>query len=162
MLQHLEIYIGAQKTIATYMLVFGLLLFVLAILIHLAGTHTLLNGFKYGILAFGIFATIGGCSYKLTEEKLLKSQASLYQADPDEFKEVEKERMQKVVKSFPLIQIVFVVVIILALVLILFLKTTLVKGLLFSLVLFLFGNLVIEQVSKKSIDTYYEQLSTIN
>ncbi len=162
MLEQLVIYISAQKTIANYMLALGLIMVFGAVLIHFTPTHSLLNGLKIGLLVFGLFSLIGGYSYKLTEDKLLKSQTVIYQANTDEFDQMEKERMQKVVKNFPVIQLVFVVLIVASLVVNLILDKPFVNGILFALVIFLVGNMIIESISKQSIDTYFEQLSTIN
>lgn len=161
MLQHFEVYINSQKTMATYMMVFGGLIFTLSIIVLLAGTNPLLNGFKYGLWIFGLLSLIGGYGYKLTEERLLTSQTAIYHANKEVFKQVEKERMQKVVKSFPVIQIVFVVIILIALLLVFFINQSFIQGLLFALVLYFAGNLLIEQVSKHSIYTYFEQLTTM-
>jgi hypothetical protein len=162
MLEQLDVYISAQKAIATYMLSFGLILILLAIIIHFAGTNSLFYGFKIGLMVFGLFSSIGGYSYKLTEEKLLESQTALHQVNAQEFHQLEKERMQKVAKNFPVIQFVFVAVIIIALLVILLLNKAFISGVLFSLIIFLLGNMIIESVSKNSIDTYFEQLSTMN
>lgn len=160
MFEQFEIYISAQKTIANYMLALGLIMVFVAILIHFTGINSLFSGLKIGLLVLGLFSLVGGYSYKLTEEKLLKSQTALYQDSPQEFSQLEKNRMLKVVKNFPVIQFVFVGLIITSLIVTLFLDKPFVNGILFSLVIFLVGNMVIEGVSKNSIDTYYEQLST--
>ena len=113
------------------------------------------------MLIFGLFSSVGGYGYKKTEDKLQKSQTLLYQENPVEFKQKEKERMAKVVKNFPLIQMIFVAVIAVSLITNLLLNKAFVNGILFSLVIFLVGNMIIESVSKKSIDTYYEILSKL-
>ena len=161
MLEQLEIYIDAQKTIANYMLAFGFIMLLLAILIHFLGSDALLLGLKIGLVVFGLFSSVGGYGYKMTEEKLLKSQTLLYQVNTEEFHQKEKERMEKVVKYFPLIQIVFVTIVIISLVTNLFLDKAIIKGILFSIVVFSVGNMIIESVSKKSVDTYFEKLSNL-
>lgn len=159
MIEPFEIYINAQKSIANYMLAFGLILLLTAFLIHFSTSIPLFLGLKIGLLLFGLFSSVGGYGYKKTEEKLQKSQTFLYQENPVEFKQKEKERMAKVVKNFPLIQMIFVVIIVVSLITNLFINKAFVNGLLFSLVIFLVGNMIIESVSKKSIDSYYEKLS---
>lgn len=159
MIEPFEVYINAQKTIANYMLAFGLIMLLLAVLIHFSASNTLFFGFKTGLLLFGLFSSIGGYAYKITEEKLLNDQRLLYQENPTEFHQKEKERMAKVVKNFPFIQMVFVTLILISLVINLLVDKALVNGILFSLVIFFVGNLIIESVSKKSIDTYFEKLS---
>lgn len=159
MLEQLEIYINAQKTIANYMLAFGVIMILLAIMIHFSNADALLFGLKIGLVIFGLFSSIGGYGYKMTEEKLLKSQTLLYRENTEEFHQKEKERMEKVVKNFPFIQMIFVAIIIISLVINLFINKPLINGFLFSLVIFMVGNLIIESVSKKSINTYFEKLS---
>ncbi len=56
MLEQLEIYINAQKTIANNMLAMGLLMVLGTILIHFAASNPLLNGFKIGLLLLGVFS----------------------------------------------------------------------------------------------------------
>jgi hypothetical protein len=158
MLEQFEIYISAQKTIANYMLAFGLIMVLVAILIHFTAINSLFYGLKIGLLVFGLFSLVGGFSYKLTEEKLLKNQKAIYQANTDEFHQVEKARMQKVVKNFSVIQFVFVGLIVTALIINLWLDKPFVNGILFAFVVFLIGNLIIESISKQSIFTYFEQI----
>lgn len=159
MIEQLEIYLNAQKTIASYMLAFGLILVLLAVLLHFAGSHSLFYGLKIGCLILGLFSMVSGYSYRLTEGKLLKKQTDLYRENPAQFHQMEKKRMEKVVKNFPVIRLVFIVLISTLLIVILLSKNSFVNGLLFSLIILLIGNTIIETVSKKSIDLYYEQLS---
>jgi len=159
MLEQFETYISAQKTIANYMLAFGLIMLIACVLIHFSTSNTLFTGLKIGLFMFGLFSSFGGYGYKKTEEKLLKSQTLRYQENPTQFTQKEKARMTKLVKNFPVTQIVFVVLIVMALVTNLFVSKALVSGILFSLVLFSVGNLIIESVSKKSIHLYFEILS---
>jgi uncharacterized membrane protein len=58
------------------MLAFGLIMVLVAILIHFTAINSLFYGLKIGLLVFGLFSLVGGFSYKLTEEKLLKNQKS--------------------------------------------------------------------------------------
>lgn len=159
MLEKLETYINAQKAIANYMLAFGFIMILLAVLIHFSDSISLLFGLKIGCLIFGLFSALSGYGYRLTEIKLHKKQTDLYHENPSDFHRVEKERMQKVVKNHPRIQILLVVISSIALLIALISKNTFVSGLLYSLVILSIGNLFIERVSKTSIDTYHEQLS---
>jgi hypothetical protein len=158
MLEQLEIYINAQKTIANYMLAMGFIMLLFAVVIHFSGLNAVLIGLKIGLIIFGLFSSVSGIGYKMTEEKLLKNQTLLYKESSATFHPKEKERMAKVVNNHPKIQIVLVILIIVSLLINLFIDKALVKGILFSLVIFSVGNLIIESVSKKSIDTYFEQL----
>ena len=162
MLEQFEIYINAQKTMAQYLLGLGVLMIAIGVVVHFSGSIPHFKGLKIGLLICGLLAIVGGYGYRITEEKLLNSHKLIYHEDPIKFKQVELERMQKVVKSYPKIQITFVVVIIAALITILFLNKPLVNGLLFSLVIYMVGNLLLENISKPSIYTYLEQLTTVN
>jgi len=162
MLEQFEIYISAQKTIASYMLALGLIMFLGAVLIHFTGTNSLFNGLKIGLLLFGLFSFVGGYSYKITEDKLLKSQTAIYESASDEFHQLEKARMQKVVKNFPIIQFVFIGLVIAAILVNVLVDKPMLNGILFAFVIFLLGNMIIESVSKQSISVYFEQVSTIH
>lgn len=160
MLEQLEIYINAQKTIGNYMVAFGLILFLLAVVFHFGGSNSLFFGLKVGLLIRGLFSTVSGFGYKMVEDKLLKTQAALYHINPSEFHNLEKERMQKVVKNHLRIQIILVAICSIELIIGLVLKNELVSGLLYSLAILSIGNLIIDRVSKTSIDRYFEQLMT--
>ncbi len=159
MLEQLELYVSAQKTIANYMLGLGVIMILLAILFHLGGAHSLFDGLKTGCLILGLFAAVSGFAYKSTEEKLLVKQTELFDENPAEFKKLETERMQKVVRNFPFIQAVLVAIVVISLIVTQLVKNGFVNGLLLSLVILCVGNITIEHVSKRSIDTYFEQLS---
>ncbi len=141
------------------MLGLGIIMILLAILFQFAGVNALFQGLKIGFLVFGLFSVISGYAYRKTEQNLLANQTKLYQENPTQFHEIEKERMEKVVKNFPLIQWVFFALIVTSLVVVFLYKNSLVDGILFSLIVLLIGNTIIETVSKTSIDRYYEQLS---
>lgn len=158
MIEHLEVYIGAQKTIANYMLGLGILMVLLAVLFHFAGENAFFNGLKTGFLVLGLFSAISGYAYRNTEEKLLHEQSKLYQENPSQFQQMEKARMEKVVKNFPMIQKVFVAIIIALLIIFLIIKSNFTHGLILSAVFLITANMLIEKISKASIDTYYEQL----
>jgi hypothetical protein len=159
MLEQLELYISAQKTIANYMMVFGVIMILLAIVFHFAEANALFDGLKVGFLVLGLFSAVSGYGYRITEEKLMQQQTTLYRENPSQFQRIEKERMEKVVKNFPKILFVFLVLIITSLVVVVLNKNSFVNGLLFSLIVLLIGNIIIETVSKNSIDTYYQKLS---
>jgi energy-coupling factor transporter transmembrane protein EcfT len=158
MLDQLELYVQAQRTIAHYMMGFGVILVLLAVLCHLTNANALFNGLKIGCLLFGVFSFVSGYAYQVTEEKLLDRQSKLYEQNPAEFLSLEKARMQKVVQGFARIQLVFGAIILLSLLVIFTIEHAFVSGLAFALILLLLGNMVIERVSKSSIDAYYEKL----
>ncbi len=158
MLEHLEVYINAQKTIANYMIGFGVIMVVLAIVFHFSGANTLFDGLKIGLLVVGFLSLGSGYAYRITEIKLLEQQTELYEESPTKFHLVEKARMDKVVKSFPLYQIVFIAVITICLIVTFFLENNFINGILFSVVIFLLGNMIVEKVSKASIFEYQQHL----
>lgn len=162
MLEQLELYINAQKAIANYMLGLGIIMILLGVSLHFAGTNPLFHGLKIGCLVLGLFSAVSGYSYRITGEKMLERQSDVYRENPAEFKAIEKNRMGKVVKNFPIIQVVFVVLIIVSLVMVLIIKSSFINGLILSVVILLVGNIFIEKVSKASIDTYYEHIATLD
>lgn len=162
MIEQFELYINAQKAIANYMLGLGVIMIIFFILLHFGNPNSLCHGLKIGCVIFGLFSAVSGYIYKLTEEKLLEEQTNLFNKSASEFNNIEKERMQKVVKNFPRIQMVFITIIIISLLFIFLVKNNFVIGLLASLVILLLGNIVIEHVSKISIDTYFGKLLKLN
>ena len=157
MLEQLEVYVDAQKAIAQYMLVFGLVLLVLAMLLHAAGAHALFIGLKTGLVIFGLISCLGGYGDKMTTEKLLHAQTKLYHENRAAFHSTEKVRMAKVVQNFAPIQAAYVALVCIALVAPFFVSRDFINGLLFALVVFSVGNMVIERISKTSISVYHEQ-----
>ena len=159
MLEDLETYISAQKTIAHYMMGFGVIMVLLAIFLHFTGTNTVFNGLKIGLLVVGLLSAGGGYGYRITEDKLLSKQSELYEQDQKKFQVAEHERMQKVLGKHPYILIGMSAVIAILLILIFFVKNNLIQGILFSVIIYLLGNLIIETISKNSIQLYFDQLS---
>ncbi len=161
MLEQLELYINAQKTIANFIMGLGVIMILLAILFDFA-ENSLFNGLKAGLFVVGFISLDSGYGYRLTETKLLEKQKTLYKESPARFHQLEKERMVKVVKSFPFYQIAFIIAIFICLLVIFFTKNNFVNGILFAVIIFLLGNTVIEKVSETSIDSYYKKLSNID
>ena len=162
MTEHLETYINAQKTIANYIMGAGIVYIVLAIMLQFIESTTIFNGLKIGLLVVGLIALASGYGYLITEKKLLQKQTELIQQNPTQFLNKEKERMTKVIRNFPIYQLVFIVIIIISLLIIFFVKNGFLQGIMFSVILYLIGNLIIEQISKTSILTYYEKLINLN
>ena len=156
MLPQLEMYISAQKTIGTYSMVLGGFMMMLAVLFHFADANPLFNGLQIGMLVVGV---ISGYGYRKAEEKILREQTALYQESPSQFHQAEKARMEKVVRNIPTYLMGFIAVIIVLLVVIVFTGNSFVHGILFSVIFFALGSMIIEKVSKTSIETYFEQLS---
>ncbi len=159
MLPQLEMYISAQKTIGTYSMVLGGFMMMLAVLFHFADANPLFNGLKIGMLVVGLITLASGYGYRKAEEKILREQTALYQESPSQFHQMEKARMEKVVRNIPTYLMGFIAVIIVLLVVIVFTGNSFVHGILFSVIFFALGSMIIEKVSKTSIETYFEQLS---
>lgn len=159
MLEHLETYISSQKTIATYFMGFGILLLIMAIFFHLIHTNSIFQGLKIGLFVLGIVGFGSGYAYKMNETKLLVTKTELYKESPQKFHQEEKTRMDMVIKTFPIYQIGFIVGILVCFVLILYINKDFIKGVLFSIVLFFIGNMVVEQVSKSSLVRYHKELN---
>ncbi len=161
MLEPLEVYISAQKTVAGYFMGLGVFLLVMAVFFHLAGSNPLLHGLRTGLFVVGLLGLANGYGYRVAEVQLLKKQTERFQQSPAQFHQVETERMAKVVKTFPYYQIGFIVVITGALIAIFFLETRFVQGILFAVIMFLLGNMIIEKLSQTSIDHYFGQLANL-
>lgn len=162
MLKHLETYIHAQKVVATNSIGLGVLLILLAVLLHFIGNSELSKGLKIGFICLGLFSIGGGYTYQKFSENLFEKQSVLQQQNATQFHQEETVRMEKVAKTFPIYQIVFIVIIVVSLLVIFFTNKGLVQGICFSVVFFFLGNMIIEKLSKTSIDKYIEQLANIN
>ena len=159
-LQQFEAYISAQKNVAIQFVAIGVGLILLALLLHYFGKSSLSNGLKTGSLICGFFILVGGIAYNITENKLCQTQTILYQKSKVEFQEVETERMQKVVKGYPIYQIVGVGFIILSLMVILFVKQPFWNGVAFAVIIYWVGFLLVEAYSHQSIKVYFDFLKS--
>ena len=158
MLEHLETYIQAQKTVASLFMLIGGLLFLLAIAAHFAGKTDLLNGLKYGAIVCGLLILLGGLGYRATESKLLEKQTSLYQQSEQRFQQEEYQRMENVVKSYPTYQWTFAALILISLLVILFTTKPFWHGVAFAVMLLHAAVLLVEAVSHRSIMAYFNVL----
>ena len=158
LLTHFDTYINAQKNVAIQFIVIGVGLIVMALCLQIFGKSNLSNGLKAGALICGLFIIIGGFAYNNTENKLRKTQISLYQKSEKDFQQVEKERMQKVVKDYPIYQAVGASLIVLALLVILFVKKPFWQGVAFAVIIYSVGFLLVEAHSHQSIKTYFDLL----
>jgi len=158
-LQQLESYILAQKNVALQFIMIGIALLIFSTLLHIMGKGSLSNGLRIGSLICGLFILIGGIAYKNTENKLLQTQTVLYQKSKVEFKQVETERMQKVMKDYPIYQIVFGSFIVLSLLVIWLVKNPYWHGIAFSVILLFTAVMIVEAFSQQSIKLYFEFLN---
>ena len=156
-LQQFEIYIEAQKNVAIQFILIGVVLIVTALLLHLWGKGELSAGLRIGALVCGCLILVGGIVYRNTEANLLKSTTD--QKSPAEFKQQETERMEKVVRDYPVYQFVFGGFIILSLLIVCFVKAPFWHGVAFSVISLFVLVMIAEAYSHQSIKTYFENLT---
>ncbi len=158
MLTYLETYITAQKAVGLHFILLGIGLLVVAIVAQIMGSTALANGIKTGVLVCGLMMIVSGIGYRMTETKLLKNQIQLFQKDAANFQQVETERMAKVIKDYPLYQMVSIALIIAALVLIFFTKNPYWQGIAYAAIMMFVGFMMIEAFSQYSIKAYFQAL----
>ncbi len=158
-IQEFQAYIASQKAVGTQFILIGIGLLVIAILFHFSGSSQLSSGLKIGAAICGLLIISGGVGYRTTETKLLRSQTALYQKNQSEFKKVETERMQKVVKDYPIYQIIFGSFIILSLLIVWVVKKPFWHGVAFSVMILFIAVIIVEGYSHKSIKSYFEYLT---
>jgi hypothetical protein len=158
-LKHFEIYIAAQKTTGMQFIVFGVLLLIVAILLHFSQLNPIIQGLRNGFFVISILLMASGIGFTLNQNKLLKTKAEIYQTDKLEFKQQEVERMQEVNKSVPrIIQGLSIALIALFLALIFFINPLFWRGVTFSVAIYLLGLLIIESLSYLSVKNYLASL----
>ncbi len=159
-LQQLEIYIAAQKNVAFQFIIIGVVLILLAATFYFLGKGSLSNGLKIGTLVCSLFILIGGIAYNSAEEKLMQSGTLLYQENPAQFQQQEIDRMQQVMKDYPIYQIAFGGFIVLSLLVVWFVKNPYWHGVAFSVMLLFVAVMIVEAYSHQSIKTYFEFLTS--
>lgn len=158
-MEEFETYIEAQKMVAYQFVITGIGLLVLAAICHFFGDSSLSKGLKTGALFCGLFILIGGIAYLNTEKKLLQTQTSLYQKNKIEFQQVETERMQNVIKAYPMYQYVGGTFIILSLLVVFFIKNPFWHGVAFAVLIYSVVFMLIEAYSHLSIKSYFTYLT---
>ncbi|MBV6652887.1 MAG: hypothetical protein KI786_03975 [Mameliella sp.] len=158
-LQQLEIYIAAQKNVAFQFILIGVLLFILAAVFHFLGKGDLSAGLRTGSIVCGCFILIGGIAYQNTEHKLLETQKALYHESAEQFQQQEAARMEKVVKDYPVYQMVFGGFIMLSLLVVLFVSKPYWHGIAFSVIILFVLVMISEAFSHQSIKSYFEFLT---
>ncbi|MEM9672871.1 MAG: hypothetical protein AAF992_09775, partial [Bacteroidota bacterium] len=101
LLNHLEVYINAQKGVGFNAFVFSTGMIVAAILLHFFGTSQLALGLRNGTFIIGIILIAMGVGLRISQEGILKEKKALYQQDKVGFQRVEIERMTKVKNNYP-------------------------------------------------------------
>ncbi len=101
---------------------------------------------------------LGGFFYRNLNDKLFISVERDYKKDRAIFLNNETKRMEKVLDNFSSFQIIFTSIIILAIGVIISFKIPYISGICLAISILLIGIMLIEAISKSSIDHYYEEL----
>lgn len=158
-LKHFEIYISAQKATGIQFVGFGIIILLAAVFLHFSQLNPITQGLRNGFFVISILLLLSGIGFTINQNKLLKTKSGIYQINQDEFKQQEIERMQGVSKSVPTIVKSLSVVLILLLLAIIFLNIQpLWKGVIFSVLIYLLGLLILESISYLSVKNYLESL----
>lgn len=160
-LSQFQIYIDAQKAVGIQFILVGAGIVIVSALAHFLGSSELTSGLKVGALAAGLFISISGYAYRETEIKLLHSQTLLFNKDHIAFRLTETKRMEKVLKDYPIYQIVFGSFIVIALIFILSTTYSFWCGIALSIILLSTGVMIVEAYSHHSIKHYYTYLSNL-
>jgi len=158
-IKHFEIYIAAQKTTGMQFAVFGASLLVAAILLHFSQLNPITQGLRNGFFVISILLLASGIGFIMNQNKLFETKMETYQSDQQAFKQQEVDRMQQVNKSVPTIILSLSIALILViLVAIFFISQPLWKGVIFSVLIYLLGLLILESISYLSVKHYLESL----
>ncbi|MEN0049816.1 MAG: hypothetical protein AAF806_22330 [Bacteroidota bacterium] len=161
LLNQLDIYINAQKGVGFQAFLFGFGLLLSALLFHLLGSSALSEGIRTGSIVCGILLFGMGFGLRMSQENIRKEKSVLFQKDPIEFKQSERERMEKVKNNYPNYQLVMAIVILVLLLFYFFIKIPFWQGVAISVILFMIGNMFIEYFSQKTVLAYYEFLKEL-
>jgi len=158
-LKHFEIYIAAQKATGMQFVIFGVLLFIAAILLHFSQLNPITQGLRNGFFVLSILLLASGVGFIMNQDKLLKTKTEIFHTNKEDFKQQEIKRMQGVNKSVPVIvKSLSVVLILVLLALVLVSILPLWKGVTFSVLIYLLGLLILESISYLSVKNYLEFL----
>lgn len=158
-IKHFEIYIAAQKATGMQFVIFGVLLLIVAILLHFNQLNPITQGLRNGFYVISIVLITSGVGFSLNQNKLLQTKTETYQTNKNEFKLQEIDRMQQVNNSVPkIIASLTIAIIVLLLALMFFIHAPFWKGVTFSVSIYLLGLLILESISFLSIKNYLESL----
>jgi len=158
-IKHFEIYIAAQKATGFQFIIFGGLLAIAAVLLHLSQINPITEGLRNGFAIISILLLASGIVFTVNQNKLLETKTESYQINRAEFHQQEIERMQGVNKSVPTIILSLSVILILViLVLLFFISNPLWKGVIFSVLIYILGLLILESISYLSVKNYLQSL----
>jgi hypothetical protein len=158
-LKHFEIYITAQKATGMQFVIFGALLLIAAILLHVSQLNPITQGLRNGFFVISMLLLTSGVGFILNQNKLLKTKTEIFHTNKEEFKQQEIERMQGVNKSVPtIVKSLSIVLIVGLLALLLISIPPLWKGVIFSVLIYLLGLLILESISYLSVQNYLASL----
>ncbi|MFK7948747.1 MAG: hypothetical protein AB8G11_14235 [Saprospiraceae bacterium] len=162
MIEVLELYTKAQKTVGSQFIIIGVCLLIIAGITWFGlPTTEFHNGLKVSSLTCGLLISIGGLVYfnfsQTTHDKIVK----IHQESETKFIQTEQIRMTKVLKDYPIYQIVFATFIVIALLLIFVVNQPFWIGVACPIIGLFVGVLIVEYISKTSIDNYFLFLSKL-
>jgi len=158
-IKHFEIYIAAQKATGMQFVIFGVLLLIVAILLHFNQLNPIIQGLRNGFYVISIVLITSGVGFSLNQNKLLQTKTETYQTNKNEFKLQEIDRMQQVNNSVPkIIASLTIALIVLLLALMFFIHAPFWKGVTFSVCIYLLGLLTLESISFLSIKNYLKSI----
>jgi hypothetical protein len=158
-LKHFEVYIAAQKATGMQFVIFGVILLMAAVLLHFSQLNPITQGLRNGFFVLSIMLLASGVGFTINQNKLLKTKTESYRTNHQEFKQQEIERMQGVNKSVPTIVKSLSALLIIALLALVFISIQpLWKGVVFSVLIYLLGLLILESISYLSVKNYLESL----
>lgn len=161
MIEALENYTAAQKTVGTRFIFIGIILLIIAIVIWFGVEKTnFYDGLKTGSFICGIIILLGGAAYYNFSQTTHKKIVDIHSESKTEYLTTEKLRMTKVAKDYPIYQLVFSGFIVASLVIIFLLNQAFWSGVACAVILQFIGVLIVEYISKTSIDSYNAFLST--
>lgn len=156
---HLEVYINAQKGVGFNAFVFGTALFIVALLFHFFAGSQLAAGIKTTMFVLTLVLFAMGIGLRVQQEKILKDQTALFkEVKFEEFLKLETDRMTRVKNNIPIQQSIMVALLAASLIGFLLLKSQTWQGVCLSIGIFILGNIIIEAFSYLSITHYYDKL----
>lgn len=161
-LDALDAYMSAQKSVGSNFIWLGFLLFgIAAFSWSVAPRGSLLNGLLWGAVICGILLIGGGFGYRSFCVKIQAQLIQTFEQDKKQFIQTEKQRMGKVAKDYPIYQYSFAACLLIALAVVLFLDRPFASGVSFAVMINFTGVLIFEAFSKFSIDRYYDIVSKL-
>lgn len=159
----LENYTIAQKSIGVSLLATGILVLCISVIIHFTNNqHSLFSGIKVAGFMMGLFLILSGSAYRYKYcDEIQEKASTLYEKDRSEFISSEIKRMEKVASNYPLIKIVIGCLIIAGIVLLFLIQNYFIHGLIYTTSIALIGILIIEAISNISIIHYLKELSIL-